>query len=127
MKEDEVIKNEYNLPITRQCLEGYMELLINKIFKLLPTFEGKSSLNHQIIYTPEQAYKHFQSHLEEVILEVTGNYYLYNNSPKILELLTLLDGLRDVTLEDHQTVRTIVFKCTNICMELKETLNDEDK
>lgn len=125
MREDEIIENKYNLPIKKQCFKDYIELLINKIFKLLPLYEGLS-LTKEIIYTPEQAYKHFQMHLEEVIVEVTGNYYIFCNNPKIISILSILDGMRDIKLNEHQLVRTLVFKCTNICEELKEDLISEE-
>ena len=126
MREDEIIKNKYNLPIKRQCFEDYIDRLIGSIYKLLPTFEGKSSLDHQVIYTPEIAYKHFQMNLEEVIIEVVGNYYIYNNNSKILELMGYLDGLRDIKIDEHEILRTIIFKCTNLCVSLKEELNDNE-
>ena len=125
MREDEIIENKYNLPIRRQCFEDYIELLINKIFKLLPLYEGLS-LTKEVVYTSEQAYKHFQMHLEEVIVEVTGNYYIYNNSPRFLQLLSILDGMRDIKLDEHKLVRTLVFKCTNICSELEKSLQKEE-
>jgi len=126
VNEDEIIKNKYNLPIKRQCFEDYIDRLIGSIYKLLPTFEGKSSLDHQVIYTPEIAYKHFQMNLEEVIIEVTGDYYIFCNNSKIINILAYLDGLRDIKPDEHEILRTIIFKCTNLCVSLKEELNDND-
>lgn len=125
MREDEIIKNKYNLPIKEECFKDYIDRLIGRIYKLLPTFEGLS-ITHEIIYTSEVAYKHFQMNLEEVIIEVTGDYYIYNNSPKILELMAYLDGLRDIKPDEHEILRTIIFKCTNLCVSLKEKLNDNE-
>lgn len=119
MREDEIVKNKYNFPIKRQCFEDYIKLLMNLVFKTLPVYEGRDAKTKQIIYTPEQAYSHFQMHLEELIIEVTGDYYIYNDDPKFLQLLSILDGLRDVQINQHQIVRSIVFKCMNICEELK--------
>jgi hypothetical protein len=124
MEEDE-IKNKYRLPITRNSFGSYMELLINAIFKLLPTFEGKESINHQIIYSPEIAYKHYQIQLESVLTEVTGDYYIYNDNELFLKLLAILDGMRDLKIDEHEKLRGLIFKCTQICENIKEKLNKE--
>lgn len=126
MREDEIIENKYNLPIKKRCFENYIDRLIGRIFRLLPTFEGRESKSHEIIYTSEEAYKHFQTNLEEVIVEVVGNYYIYNNNSKVLELMAYLDGLRDIKLDEHEILRTIIFKCTNLCVSLKEELNNNE-
>ena len=126
MREDEIVKNKYNLPIGKQCFEDYIDRLIGKLFKILPIYEGKA-IYKEIIYTPEQAYQHYKIHLEEVIVEIVGDYYLYNNNSKFLELLSILEGLKNVGIDEHQTVRAMVFKCTNLCSELKELNDNEDK
>lgn len=120
------IKNLYNLNITEKIFEEYIDKLIGKIFRLLPTFEGRSALDHKIVYSSEEAYKHFQMNLEEVIIEITGDYYIFCNNSKIINILAYLDGLRDIKIDEHEILRTIIFKCTNLCMKLKEELNNNE-
>ena len=120
------IKNLYNLNITEKIFEEYIDKLIGKIFRLLPTFEGRSALDHKIVYSSEEAYKHFQMNLEEVIIEITGDYYIFCNNSKIINILAYLDGLRDIKPDEHEILRTIIFKCTNLCVSLKEKLNDNE-
>lgn len=119
------IENKYKLPITRSLLGNYMELTINGIFKLLPTYEGKSFQSKEIVYSPEQAYMHYQQHLEKVIVEVVGDYYIYDNNEEYLKLLAILEGLKEVYIDEHDKVKSMVFECIKICERIQEKLNKD--
>lgn len=118
------IENKYKLPITRRLLGNYMELVINLIFKILPIYEGLAK-SKEIVYSPEQAYMHYQKHLEKVIVEVVGDYYIYDNNEEYLKLLAILEGLKEVCIDEHDKVKSMVFECIKICERIQEKLNKD--
>jgi hypothetical protein len=119
------VKNKYKLPITRNLLGRYIDLIINALFKTLPTFEGLS-INKEIIYTSEQSYIHYQQHLEKLIIEITGDYYIFCENPYILKLLGLVQGMQDIKINEHDIVKSMVFECIKICENIKKQLDNDN-
>lgn len=119
------IKNKYKLPITKDLMKSYIELVINSIFKILPIYEGLA-ISKQIVYSPEQAYRHYQQHLEKIIVEITGDYYIFYDIPEFIKLLASIQGMIDIHINEHDTVRSMVFECIKICENMKKQINEND-
>ncbi|MDV3426611.1 MAG: hypothetical protein LIR50_05410 [Bacillota bacterium] len=120
------MKNKYNLDIPNELILRYIDLVINKIYKLLPLYEGMSKSTKQIIIPVDIAYKNYINELELLILEVSGDYYIYKNNEIFLKLLALLEGMQDIKINEHRIVRTSVFKCISLCDSLKDGIREDD-
>jgi hypothetical protein len=119
------INNKYELKITKRLFDSYISLLIDSIFKLLPIYEGLSK-SKEIVYSSEQSYKHYQQHLEKILIEITGDYYIFYDIPEFIKLLTLIQGMIDINIDEHDTVRSMVFECIKICENIKNQTNENN-
>lgn len=83
--------------------------LINKIYKLLPIYEGKL-MNNEFI-EKEIAYKNFKKNLELAIIEFNGIKSICLQSKNIDSILIILYGLREIGIDKVSNVKNAIFKC----------------
>jgi len=120
------MKNKYNLEIPNELILRYISLIINKIYKLLPLYEGMSKITKKIVVPVDIAYKNYINELELLRIEVSGDYYIYENNEIFLKLLALLEGMQEIKINQHKIVRASVFKCISLCDSLKEDIREDD-
>lgn len=99
--------------------EKYINRLIGKVYVLLPSFEGRSHLTKEVIYEKEEAYSNFIKNLDKLRIEIIG---LTRNFPEDIEymaILNILEGLRSITIEDHETLKQNVFSIIDLCDKIK--------
>lgn len=102
-----------------------LTILINQCWKLLPIFEGKNKEN-KIVNSRSEAYENYQKQLTFLITKVSGASKIWKDNQFYLELLYMLNGMRDFTEEEHDRVKYIVHHCTKLINDMKKAvLSDE--
>lgn len=110
---------EYNVEINNKTLSEVLTSLRNRIWKLLPIYEGKD-MSGRITISEMAAYKNFKKNLQKVTIEVYGaNDILFQNT-QFVQLLCLLQGLESVKIDEHEKVKNIVKHCADLCEKIKE-------
>lgn len=97
------IVTKYDMRITSSDLEGYLSMLKNKVYKLLPLREEGLEWN---------------KHLKTILVELSGFGELIGNKPILISLLSKLESLDKI--EDFITYRKTVFECLNLVEEIYE-------
>lgn len=97
--------------------EKYFASLKNRIWKLLPIFEGKG-MDRKIVYSREEAYEKYQLYLLRVLTELDGAKNINKNNGYYAELYYLLEGMKDFSCDEHDRVRDIVLHCCGLCEKL---------
>ena len=99
-----MIETKYN-PISDQLVSNYFEVLINKVYKILPLYEEKSETVGQYI--------------ESLLYEITGNQeaiIMINDDGQYASLIGTLESLREFI--DVKKIKREVFKCIRIIESL---------
>ena len=97
----------------------YIVHLRNKIWKLLPIYEGKDNKG-EIIDSREKAYEKFYLSLSRLLVELTGAKNIETDSAYYVELIYLLEGMKTFNENEHSRVRDIVLHCCNLCEKINE-------
>lgn len=92
--------------------------LINKIYKLLPIYEGKLMKNEEFI-PKKVAYKNFQRNLDLAIIEFNGISMLCEKSKTIDSIKLILYGLKEIGLDQNTNVKNAIFKCIRYINKLE--------
>lgn len=99
--------------------DKYFISLKNRIWKLLPIYEGKG-INKEIIYSKDDAFGKYQLYLSRILTELDGAKNINKSNTRYAELYYLLEGMKNFTLDDHKKVRDIVLHCCGLCEKLEE-------
>ena len=83
-------------------LNGYLDLMKNKTYKLLPLREENLP---------------WEKHLETILIEISGFNKITMNEVKILVVLSKLESLKD--MDDFKLYRKTIFECLNSLEDLK--------
>lgn len=111
---------EYNVDISTKAYNKSLTSLRNKIWKLLPIYEGKDRDGKETIPL-SQAYENYRKNLSRLIVQVTGAEKIWFEKPYYTELSCLLVGLeRNFILNQHDEIKTIIAHCTDLCERMKE-------
>ena len=110
---------EYIYDIDVKSFYKALTSLRNRIWKLLPIYEGKDKQGGVII-PPETAYRNFKKNLQKLTVEVNGANDIFFSSSYFVQLLCLLQGLDSVTIDEHEKVKNIVTHCADLCEKIKE-------
>lgn len=105
--------------ISQSLLNEYVDTFINSTFKVLPVAEGRDIITKKVVYNKETAYEHFQNYLTTLINEVSGSYELFENNVYYLKFLNSLKGMKDIQINEHKKLKSLVFHCIDICKKLK--------
>lgn len=97
----------------------YFTRLRNKIFRLLPIYEGKDKESGDIIYDPEVACINFLGNLVTVVTEIKG-LQATRQDLQVNDLLLLLEGMRNAKVGEHSEVKTNVFAAIRWCKRIGE-------
>lgn len=101
--------------------DKYLECLRNKIWKLLPIYEGKDKTG-KIVNSREKAYEKFSLSLSRLLVELTGAKNIETDNGYYVELVYLLEGMMSFNETEHDRVRDIVLHCCNLCEKLSEVV-----
>lgn len=88
----------------------YNDRLRDRVWKLIPIYEGRNECG-EVVYKREEAVSHFKKNLNRVCTELSGNK---NDEPRKIEIINLLEGMKNYGLDSHSDVRDIVFYCCGI-------------
>lgn len=114
-----LVDNKYELDFSSQNKIQYFVNLRNKIWKLLPIYEGRDK-DKKIVYSVDQAYNNFYQSLTRIVTEVLGLKNIYNENPQYAELLYILEGMKTFSEAEHDRVKDVVLYCCNLCEKMKE-------
>lgn len=117
---------DYNIKITDQSNIRYITSLRNRVWKLLPIYEGRDK-DKKIVMSADKAYDNFYKNLEKLILEVSGASEIWFENSYYIELLYLLTGMKTFVAEDHARIKSIVTHCTDLCEKIKKELLEKIK
>lgn len=95
----------------------YMTHLRNKIWKLLPIYEGKNNKG-EIVESREKAYEKFYLSLSRLLVELTGAKNIEVDSGYYVELIYLLEGMKTFSENEHSRVRDIILHCCSLCEKI---------
>lgn len=98
-----------------------LDILINQCWKALPIFEGKD-LHNDVVYTKEEALDNYRKHLSFLITKVSGATKVWSDNQYYVELLYLLHGMQDFTVDDHDRVKYIVNHCITLINNMKKAV-----
>ena len=84
--------------------------LIDKVYKLLPIYEGKLLDSTEVI-APEKAYNNFQNNINMIVYHVLGIIRITGQKEYLEDVLLTLEGLKSVGLNNHAIVRKSIFTC----------------
>lgn len=91
--------------------------LIDKVYKLLPIYEGKVFGKEELL-PPQEAYKNFQSNITMVLYRILGIIRLTGQQKYLEDVVLTLEGLKNVGLNQHEIVRKSVFACVKFINKL---------
>lgn len=104
------MKTKYGAEIDSETMVEYFQLLINKIFKLLPMKE------QNILTLDDYTYS--------ILQEIAGGNKLILNDKYFVELLCNLENLSEIK-GDYKKYRSQIFKCINICQKIIDNLKKD--
>jgi len=110
---------EYNFEIDAKSLNKFLTSLRNRIWKLLPIYEGRDKQGG-IVIPPDIAYKNFKKNLQKLVIEVYGANDIFFSNTYFVQLLCLLQGLESINIDEHEKVKIVVTHCADICEKIKE-------
>ncbi len=110
---------EYNVDISPKAYNKSLTSLRNKIWKLLPIYEGRDR-DGFIAVSSEQAYNNYCKNLQRLVLQVTGAEKIWFENPYYTELTCLLTGLeKNSSIDKHDELKDIITHCTALCEKMK--------
>ena len=95
---------KYNFDFNRDVVLKNMMRLTNQIWKLIPMKEHEEDWKKQ---------------LDTVIIEVAGLNEIFIEYPQFLQILSKLEGLKQVEEIDFSLFRKTVFEILSLVQELK--------
>ena len=95
------IENKYDIELNTENIKPYLNLLINKIYKLLPLKEEGLD---------------WEKYLESILIELSGLSRITGPTPTLLCLLSKLESLYE--LDSFALYRKTIFECLNLVDEI---------
>lgn len=91
-------QGKYSYKFTDEAIVKNINRLTNQIWKLIPMRENEEDWEKQ---------------LETVTIEIAGLIKIFNQDPRLLQLLSILEGLAVIDTE-FSTYRRMVFETINL-------------
>ncbi len=108
-------------------LEKYCRKLINKIYILLPTFEGRDHINKVVIYSQNEAYDNYLKNLNKLKVEIRGCASNFDHIVEFIEIYNIVEGLSEIKISEHDLLKQYVFHLIDICEKLIENKSEDFK
>lgn len=112
-----------NFKLGKSSILESLNILINQCWKTLPIFEGKK-LNNTELYTREKAYENYQKHIDFLATKVSGASKFCEDNGHYIELLYLINGMKDIEIDNHDKVKYITNHCISLIKHIKEDLRN---
>lgn len=112
-----------NFQLDNKSTKESLQILINQCWKTLPIYEGKDK-NNNIIYSREEAYNNYQKHLTFLVTKISGASKIWTDNQYYVELLYILNGMTDITDNEHDRVKYLVHHCTKLINNMMEALSN---
>lgn len=112
-----------NFQLDDKSTKESLQILINQCWKTLPIYEGKDK-NNNIIYSREEAYNNYQKHLTFLVTKISGASKIWTDNQYYVELLYILNGMTDITDNEHDRVKYLVHHCTKLINNMMEALSN---
>ena len=95
---------KYNFDFSEEIVTRNVMRLTNQIWKLIPMKEHNENWEKQ---------------LNTVIIEIAGLNEIFIERPQLLQILSKLEGLKEINDIDFSLYRKTVFEIINLLQELK--------
>ena len=95
--------DKYGIHFPLETRDKDAKRLINQLWKLIPMRENQED---------------WQTHLRNLIEEISGLVEIYKDIPEGLILLSKLEGLTSEVCEDFMIYRKTVFRCIDLLSQL---------
>lgn len=112
-----------NFQLDNKSTKESLQILINQCWKTLPIYEGKDK-NNNIVYSREEAYNNYQKHLTFLVTKISGASKIWTDNQYYVELLYILNGMTDITDNEHDRVKYLVHHCTKLINNMMEALSN---
>lgn len=112
-----------NFQLDDKSTKESLQILINQCWKTLPIYEGKDK-NNNIVYSREEAYNNYQKHLTFLVTKISGASKIWTDNQYYVELLYILNGMTDITDNEHDRVKYLVHHCTKLINNMMEALSN---
>ena len=104
----------------------YYKRLSGRIYKSLPTIEGKD-LTGKIVFEPVVAKENFKKHVSKLLVEIYGNSSIFFTTEQAVQVSGLLRGmLMDVDIDNKPTIRTLIFDCISLLDKAVTVIEEGD-
>lgn len=104
-----------------------LNILINQCWKTLPIFEGKGKVGG-VIYSRDKAYSNYQKHLTFLSTKLKGASAIWCDNQYYVELLYMIEGMKDFKEDEHDRVKYIVNHCIDLIEDMKnEVFKNKDE
>lgn len=123
---------EYSISITPKDYNKSITALRDKIWKLLPIYEGRNRDGY-ISVPQEQAYRNYCKNLERLTVQVRGAEKIWFENTYFTEVMCLLTGLEGkfspIAIEtrqddlsakkQHAELKSVITHCADLCEKMK--------
>lgn len=110
------MKTKYGAEISNEIMVEYFQSLLGRIYKLLPMHKDDKNYNKM-----PSAWETLDDYLYSLLCEIAGGNKLILEDKRFIELLNNLENLFAIK-EEYKKYRSQVFKCTNLCKKIIDTL-----
>lgn len=111
---------KYDISITKDLWVKYCDILIGQFYKIIPIYEGVDFKSKKILYNVEEAYEQYKKYIDNFIIEMQGGYYLFSKNEYFFKLLSYIESMSQLKINEHKKLKSIVFSCINIIKKMKE-------
>lgn len=113
--------------MNKNVLNNYCTKLISSFYALLCTMEGRVNNDSETVVPAEIAYDNFQKSLVKLKIELSGCVRNYEDIAEFETMRNIVEGLKDITIHDHDILRSQVFGLINICKKIQSNYTNTDK
>lgn len=99
--------------------QKYIDKLVKKIYMTLPIFEGRHHVTKEIVYDKETAYANYQKNIDKIKIELLGCISNFRDVVEFVEMINIVEGLKTITIDDHDLLKQQVFNLIDICQKIK--------
>lgn len=113
--------------MNKNVLNNYCTKLISSFYALLCTMEGRVNNDTDTVVPREVAYDNYQKSLVKLKIELSGCVRNYENIAEFETMRNIVEGLKDITIDDHDILRSQVFGLINICKKIQSNYTRTDE
>lgn len=100
---------DYNIKLSKEEINTYLESAINKVFAILGIYEDCMENNN---------FENYFIYLNRLITEFSGIYYLLDIN-SFVSLIAIIKGMSKEKSTNHKNVKSLTFHCISILKKAK--------